>query len=95
MPSGRPKCDSSAASPRPAAMPAIGPSQRETPDGAAAGVAGMAGFAGSVAPGVAGMTGCDAAAGGVVAGGADARGAMLGRCAPKLLPPPRRASAAS
>ncbi len=61
-------------------MPAIGPSQREAPDGAAA--AGMAGFAGSVAPGVAGMTGCEAAAGGVVAGGADARGAMLGRCAP-------------
>ncbi len=84
-PSGSPKCDSSAASPRPAARPAIGPSQREAPE--AAGAAAAAGLAGSVAPGVAGMTGCEAAAGGVAAGGADARGATLGRCAPKLLPP--------
>ena len=45
-PSGSPKCDSSAASPRPAAMPAIGPSQRDMPDGAGAAVAGIAGLAG-------------------------------------------------
>ncbi len=39
-PSDRPKCDSSAASPRPAARPAIGPSQRDAP--AAAGARGAA-----------------------------------------------------
>jgi hypothetical protein len=76
-------------------MPAIGPSQREAPTAPAAGVAGMAGFAGSVAPGVAGMTGCEARPAASLRAAPTARGAMLGRCAPKLLPPPRRASAAS
>ena len=71
MPSGSPKCDNSAASPRPAAMPAIGPSHLDIPD--AAGAAGTAGLAGSAAPGCAGITGC--AAGPVVAAGG--RGASL------------------
>ena len=83
-PSDKPKCDSSAARPRPAAMPAIGPSQREAPDGAAAGV-------GAVLAGDVGVAGCAAALfAGAAAGGVDFEGATLCRCAPKLRPPPMR-----
>ena len=72
-------------------MPAIGPSQRDIPDGAAAAAA-TAGLAGSAAPGCAGITGC-AAAFGAVAGAAC--GATLWRCAPRLPPPPSRLASAS
>ena len=61
-----PRCDISAARPSPAAMPAIGPSQRDMPDGA--GAAGEAARA-AAAAGCAGITGSDAAPG---------RGAALG-----------------
>ncbi len=74
-------------------MPAIGPSQRDAPDGA--GAAGVTGLAGSVAPGCAGITGCDAAPVADDAGGTAERGAMLGRWTPRLRPPPSRASATS
>jgi hypothetical protein len=64
-----------------------------------AGAAAAADFAGSVAPGVAGITGCDAAPDGAAADGAPAvggadGGATLWRCAPRLLPPPRRRASA-
>src|SRR5882672_11921562 len=62
--SDRPRCENSAARPRPAAMPAIGPSQRDVrdaapvaPAAAAAGAAAAAVGAAAVAPGLAGMTG--------------------------------------
>ena len=67
-------------------MPAIGPSQREAPDGAAAG-------AGAVP--AAGVAGCAAALfAGAAAGGAGFDGVTLWRCAPKLRPPPIRAASA-
>src|SRR6266403_2248115 len=83
----------SAASPRPAAMPAMGPSQREAPDGAAAGEDAVP--AAGVVAGEAGVVGCaEALLAGAAAGGADFDGVTLWRCAPKLRPPPIRPASA-
>src|SRR5450432_4005673 len=94
-PSDNPRCDISAASPSPAAMPAIGPSQRDMPEGAGAGAA-VGAFGAAADAGAAGWAGdgvdCEAE---LPAGatGAAFCGAML-RCAPKLPPPPMRLASA-
>src|SRR6185295_2935022 len=84
-PSDNPRCDINAASPSPAAMPAIGPSQRDAPDGAGVGVA-AGGALGALAE--AGALGCDgggddgeAALPAGAAGAAFCAGTL--RCAPK------------
>ena len=59
--SDSPRCDINAASPSPAAIPAIGPSQRDMPDGAGATGAGGVAARGAAALGCAGITGSDAA----------------------------------
>src|ERR1019366_7154460 len=80
-PSDIPKCDINAARPRPAAIPAIGPSQRDAPDGAGVGAAPGAAFAAPAATGVDGC-GCVAALpAGVVGAGAGRDGVMLSRWA--------------
>jgi len=96
-PSDNPRCDINAASPSPAAMPAIGPSQR-VPDGAGAGVA-AGGALGALAE--AGAAGCDVGGddgeAALLAGAAGAGAAFCGemlRCAPKLPPPPMRLASA-
>ena len=70
--SDKPKCDSSAARPMPAAIPARGASHREAPDAAGAAGVGRA----PATPGCAGITGLAAAPDGAAADGAGA-GAML------------------
>src|SRR4029453_15385071 len=85
--SDRPKCDRSAARPMPGARPAIGPSQRDMPDGAAAGVAGVA--VRGAADGAAGLFGVLGVALGVLGAG------VIWRCEPQLRPPPRRLAAAT
>ena len=82
----RPKCDSSAAMPRPAARPAIGPSQRERL-GCAAG-AGAAGFARCACDGAACCIGC-------CAGGVAWRCVTVEFWRPMLRPPPMRLASAS
>ena len=87
-----PRCDINAARPSPAAMPAIGPSHRDMPDGA--GAAGEAARA-AAAPGCAGITGSEAAPGRGATLGAGWLGATFWRCMPRLRPPPNRLASAT
>src|SRR5438128_10914302 len=89
-----PKCDSNAAKPSPAAMPASGPSQREAPDGAGAG-GGVCGLGAGAAVGAPGC-GCawPAFAGAGCGEGRAGCGEIL-RWAPKLCPPPSRRASTS